>query len=117
MEEGSTRVPSPWPAKVCCERLFHWSQVGRSSHAAVVDGDPGVLVGTRSALSGDGDKLFCQVGLSGQYCAILKNNSGITEYEIDGAVNLAVSEELAIRVNVESVLVTLHAATVEHRFI
>ncbi|KAH0467288.1 hypothetical protein IEQ34_004526 [Dendrobium chrysotoxum] len=78
----------------------------------VVDGDSGILVGISSSLSGD-RVLLAAKGLAGVDIAVLEDDGGVAEDEVDGAVDVAVAVELALAVDVDGVLVSLKAAAVE----
>lgn len=72
-----------------------------------------VLVSVDPALGGDGVGLVR--GIACIYVAVLEDNSGISEYEIDSPVDVTFSVELPVGMGIESVLVTFEAAFVEHR--
>ena len=71
-----------------------------------------VFVRIRSSLGRDGVHLFGHV-LSYVNVAILKNNNSVSEYEVHGTIDVAVAVELALGVNIESVLVAFEAASIE----
>jgi len=62
-------------------------------------------------LGGDGVGLVGRV--SGVKIAVLENYSGVSEYEVDGSVDVAFTVKLSLRVNIKGVLVALEAALVE----
>lgn len=74
------------------------------------------LVRIFSALGRDSDFLHRQ-GFPSEYLAILEYGGTVTEYEVDGAMNVAFAIELAEGVGIESVLVAFHAAPVKGRLI
>lgn len=76
-----------------------------------MDDDAGVLVRIGSALGGDGVGLVAW--FAGEDVAVLENDGGIAEDEIDSAIYVAISIELAIGVDIEGVLVAFEAAPVE----
>lgn len=81
-----------------------------------MDGYARILIRVFSVLGRDG--IFLQGhGLSGINGAVLQNNSGVSEYEIYGPVNLALAVELAIGVHVQGVLVPENLAPVYHRVV
>ena len=71
-----------------------------------------VLVRVEPALSRD-HVLLAQVGTPGLDGAVLEDDSGVAEDEVDGAGDEAVCEELAVVVDVEGVLVCKEVAAVE----
>lgn len=77
-----------------------------------MDNNTRVLVLVGSSLGGD-----C-VGLATwttcENVAVLKNGSCVSEDKIDSSVNVAITVELAVGVNVECVLVTLKATLIEN---
>lgn len=77
-----------------------------------MNGSTGILVRIRSPLCGDGVELVAhwETWID---VAVLEDHGGVAEYEIDGAVDVALSVELAKRVRVQCVLVSFEATAVE----
>ena len=73
-----------------------------------------VLVRVLPALGRDGDLLVGE-RLSGVYFAVLEDGLAVAEDEVDGAVYVALTEELTERVSVEGVLVAFDAAAEKGR--
>lgn len=78
-----------------------------------MDGNAGVLVRILAVLGSDGDLLQGH-RLASVETAVLENDGGVAEYEVDGAVDVALAEELAIGVDVERVLVPNYVAPIDH---
>lgn len=102
----------PRPAEIRFEGRLDRNQIGGGGDFAVEDGDAGVLVRVLSALGGE-DVLLVVVGFPRVEVAVLEDDGGVAEDEIDGAVDVALAVELAERVDVESVLVANEAALVK----
>lgn len=79
---------------------------------AVLDREPSALVWALSSLSRDGDLLEGEGGPSVDF-AVLEDCCTIAEDEVDGAVDVALTVELAEGMGVECVLVALDAASEE----
>lgn len=101
------RILLPRPAEI--RRL-------RGKDVAVLDREPGALVRVFPALRRDGHLLKRQRD-AGVYLAVLQDRGAVAEDEVDGAVDVAFTVELAERVRVEGVLVALHAAPEEGRLV
>lgn len=91
---------------------MHGQEIGCCRDLAVLDGNAGVLVRVLSAL-GRENVLLVRVGLAGVEVAVLEDYSGVTEDEVDGAVDVTLAVELAHGVCVDGVLVAHEAASVE----
>lgn len=81
-----------------------------------MDNDSGILVWVCSCLCRYRVLLVAH-GFPNEDVAVLEDRYGVAEDEVYGAVDVAVAVELALGVDVESVLVPLEAATVEHRVV
>lgn len=81
-----------------------------------MDRDASVLIWVFSVLGRDGYLLLVH-WLSGVNVAVLEDDCGIAENEIDGAVNVAVAIELTLGVHVQRVLITDDLATVNNRVV
>lgn len=78
-----------------------------------MDRNASVLVNIGFTLGRNGVELVSQ-RLPGLDVAVLENDGGVSEDEVDGAGDVAVAIELAVGVGVESVLETVDQALVEH---
>lgn len=76
-----------------------------------MDRDSGVLIRIAPALGGESNGLVRRI--ASDYVGILDHDGGVSEDEIDGAVNVALLVKLALRVDVESVLKAFESAAVE----
>ena len=81
-----------------------------------MDDESGGFVWLVSAVCSDGGELVLH-GLSDEDVGVLEDGGGVAEDEVDGAVDLTATVELAIGVGVESVLVSLEAASEEDGFV
>lgn len=81
--------------------------------AALEDKGTGA-VGFCSSAGGDEALLGFDGGLSDDELAVLEDSEGVAEDEVDGAGDGAVAVELALGLDVESVLEAVHCAVVEH---
>jgi len=113
LQENRAGVLLPWPAEVGLGG-GGGQQVRRRRHLAAVDGDAGVLVGVLPALRREDVALVGQ-RLARVQVAALQHDGGVAEDEVDGAVDVAVAEELPEGVHVQRVLVAHEAAAVERR--
>lgn len=104
------RVLLPWPAKIVLRRPR------RHGYARIVDDNARVLVGVGPALRRDGGLLAAN-WLQDADVAVLEHRSGVAEDEVLGAGDVTIAVELALRVDVEGVLVAFEAAPVEHRVV
>ena len=77
-----------------------------------MDRDPGGLPRVASSLRSDEVRLLIH-WFSDKNVTVLKDDGGVAEYEVDGAVNVTFSIELSERMGVESVLVAFEAASIE----
>ncbi|BAS71791.1 Os01g0312600, partial [Oryza sativa Japonica Group] len=114
LHEHRAGVLLPGAAEVGLEAGLDGEEVGGGGHLALLDGDAGVLVGVLPPLRG------VDVALVGERAArvevaALEDDGGVAEDEVDGAVDVALAEELAEGVDVEGVLVADEAAPVERR--
>ena len=116
LHDDRPRVLLPWPAQIRLERALDRPQVRRRRDTRVVDDNSCVLVRIGPGLSRDGVTLAAH-RLSDEDVAVLKNGDGVATDEVDGAVDVAVAVELALRVDVQGVLVALEAAAVEDRVV
>lgn len=110
--KNGPRVLLPRPAQVGLELRLDRNQVGRGRHLASQDRYTGVLERVLSALGGV-QVLLILIGSAGVEVAVLEDDGGVAEDEVDGAVDVAVAVELAEGVDVEGVLVSDKAAVVE----
>ncbi|EYU24969.1 hypothetical protein MIMGU_mgv1a022106mg, partial [Erythranthe guttata] len=107
------RVQLPRPTQKGSERPENGYQIWRSHDPGIVDRYPGVLVRVGSSLGGDDVLLLVHWAACVDH-AVLQNGGGVAKDEVDGAVDVAFFVELALRVDVECVLVPFEAAAVEH---
>ncbi|RWW50514.1 hypothetical protein BHE74_00043207, partial [Ensete ventricosum] len=112
LHEHRPRVLLPRPAEVGGEVGLHRDKVRRRRHLAPLDGDAGVLVRVFPPLRRE-DVLLVRQRLPGVEVAVLEHHRRVAEDEVDGAVDIAFSVELAEGVDVEGVLVAYEAAPVE----
>ena len=78
-----------------------------------MDNNTRVLIWVGSSLSSD-----CVSSTTWTTCedvAVLENSCCISEDEVHGSINIAITVELTVRMNVKCVLVTFEAALVENR--
>jgi hypothetical protein len=104
----------PWAAQVGLGGGLGGGEVGRRRHLAPLDGDARVLVGVLPPLRRE-DVALVRQRLARVQVAALQHHGRVAEHEVDGAVDVAVAEELPQRVHVQSVLVPHEAAPVERR--
>ncbi|GMN37933.1 hypothetical protein TIFTF001_007214 [Ficus carica] len=114
LDEDGARVFLPGTAEIRLEGGLDRREVGGSGDFAVEDGDAGVLVGVLAALGGE-EVVLVGVGAAGVEVAVLEDDGGVAEDEVDGAVDVALAVELPEGVGVEGVLVPYEAALVEGR--
>jgi hypothetical protein len=112
LHEHGARVLLPRPAQVGLGLRPRAEQVGRRRDLAALDGDARVLVGVLAPLRREDVALVVQ-RLARVQVAVLQHHGGVAEDEVDGAVDVAVAEELAEGVHVQRVLVPHEAAAVE----
>ena len=112
LHNHSSRILLPWPPKKRLEASFHWLQIAAGTDPTLLDHYAGVLVRVEPALSRD-RVLLARVGTPGLDGAVLEDDGGVAEDEVDGAGDEAVCEELAVVVDVEGVLVCKEVAAVE----
>lgn len=112
LEINRPGVLLPRTAEIRFEGRLDRNEIGGGGDFAVEDGDAGVLVRVLSALGGEDVLLVC-VGFSRVEVAVLEDDGGVAEDEIDSAVDVALAVELAERVDVKSVLVADEAALVK----
>jgi hypothetical protein len=112
LHEHGARVLLPRAAEVGL-RVAR-GEVRRGGHLAALDRDARVLVGVLAALRRE-DVLLVGQRLARVQVAALQHDGGVAEDEVDGAVHVAVAEELAQGVHVQRVLVPHEAAPVERR--
>lgn len=107
------RVELPRTAQIRREAPLERLEIGRGQDPTGVDRDTSVLVRVLPVLGG-----YCVLlhvhGLSREDRAVLEDHGGVSEYEVDRAVDFAFAEELAVRVDVEGVLVPDDLASVDH---
>lgn len=112
LHNNGPRVLLPRPAQKRLERADDGFEIGRGHDPGVVDGYTRVLKRVAPALGGDDVGLAPQ-GFAHVDDAVLDDDGGIAEDEVDGAVDVAWFIELALRVDEEGVLVALETAGVE----
>lgn len=78
-----------------------------------MDGDARVLIRVLSVLGRDGVLLKVH-GLARVEATVLEDNSCIAKDKVDGAIDVTFPEELALRVDIEGVLVADNVAPVDH---
>lgn len=81
-----------------------------------MDGYTRVLIWVFPVLGRDGVLLLGH-GLACVKVALLENHCGVAEYEVHGAVNVALAEELTVGVNIARVLEPQDVAAEHHRVI
>lgn len=109
LHEHRSRVLLPRPPQISLDG----AQIPCRRDPRVVHDDAGVFVRISSRLGCDGVFLAAQ-RLSDVDVAVLDDGNGVAEYEVLGAVNVAVAVELALRIHVQGVLVALEAAAIEN---
>ena len=76
-----------------------------------MNGNTCILVRISSALCSDGVDLIRWVPSID--VAILEHNSCIAKYKVNRAIDVTLSIELSLRMNIECVLITLEAASIK----
>lgn len=112
--EHSPRIFLPWTAQKCIEGLDGGLEIGCGKDLGILDRNPSVLKRVVSGL-GRNDIGLAVYGPSDENDAILENSSSIAEDEVYGAVDVALSVELSLGMDHESVLVALEGTLVEDR--
>nr|GMD67669.1 hypothetical protein BHE74_00022651 [Ipomoea batatas] len=91
LHENGGRIILPRPA----EEGVDAGEVSERRNGAVLDGNAGVVVRVEFSLGGDG-VLLAGHGFSGVDPAVLEDDGGVSEDEVDGADDGAVFVELAV---------------------
>nr|GLL28105.1 hypothetical protein BHE74_00043207 [Ipomoea trifida] len=112
LKKNGPRVFLPRPAQESLERTQNRFKIIGRHDPRVVDRNSGVLVRVGPALGRYGDLLLVH-RFSCVYHAVLEDNGGVSEDEIDGSVDVTFLVELSLGVGVEGVLVAFEAAAVE----
>ena len=71
-----------------------------------------ILVRIGSCLCSDGVLLVAHWSTDVDV-AVLKNSNSVTKYEVYSSINVTVTIELTLRIDIQGILVTFEAATVE----
>lgn len=103
----------PRPPEVALDLIFHRSKRIFGFDLAVLQHDASGLALVGSALSRD-DVLLIVKGLSEVEDAVLEDDGGVAEDEVDCTGDDAASVELAVGLDVESVLETFETTVHEH---
>lgn len=91
---------------------MHWFEVRGCPDPTFLDHDACILVRVVTALSSH-HVFLAGVGSSGVDIAVLKHRRRVSKNEVNCSGDVAVDEELAEGVDVQSVLVSQHVASVE----
>ncbi|KAL9688728.1 hypothetical protein QQ045_033152 [Rhodiola kirilowii] len=107
---GGVRLP--WAAEVRFDVGFHWFEFGIGDDFTTLDDDSGRLATFLAAVGGYGVELVV-VRFVDHEGAVLEEDWGVTEEEVDCAGDDAVAVVLTLGVGVEYVLVAVHSAVLE----
>lgn len=110
--DNRPRILLIWSTEIAFDGALFGPQVRGGRDTRVLDNNTRVLIRVGSALSGDG-VFLSTTRFSDVDVGVLDDGDGVAEDEVDGAVNVAVAVELALRVDVQGVLVAFEAAAVE----
>ena len=112
LHDHSPRILLPRPTQVRREAAFDTCQVRRGSYPGFLNHYPCVLVRVGSTLGCD-HVLLARVGAPRMDVTVLEHRRGIAKDEVNGARDQAVDVELAVGMDVETVLVCKYVTLVE----
>jgi len=113
LHHHSPRILLPGPPKKRKIRALHRGEFGARRYSALVDGEAGVLARVGSAVGQDGVVAGVAVGAAEDEAAALEDRGSVSKDEVDCAIDITFSVELAEDVGVEGVLVACYTASVK----